>query len=223
MGFLDSFEAAIFDLDGTLIDSMPLWDRLCSDWLVSLNKIPEAGLETDIAVMTVSQSADYVNSHYALAISKEELIAQWEEIMMERYLKAAPLKQGVRELLQALAERMSLGVATYSFPRPCEAILQHHKIRSYFSSILYAHEFELVSQFSSVKKDPLFWRTAAAQLGVIPEKCIVFEDSFSSLEGVHAAGMSLAAVFDPSCSNWPDLSKAADLVLNYPGEALNYS
>jgi beta-phosphoglucomutase-like phosphatase (HAD superfamily) len=248
---LSRFDAAIFDLDGTLIDSMPLWENFCSDWLRSLGKNPEDSLEAVLMTMTISQSADYVNCRYSLDFSQDELISQWEDIMKARYLKgafaakAALLKQGAAELLHALAAKgMKLGIATYSFQKSCEAILEHHGVKSYFSSFVYAHEFDpfvranvqsmefyeraadaaadIISEFTSVKKDPKFWLIAADRLQAAPEKCIVFEDSVSSLAGVRAAGLKFAAVYDAACSDWPGLSKAADLALNYPGEALKY-
>ena len=225
--FFDAFEAAVFDLDGTLIDSMHLWENLCGDWLSSLDKKAEPALERNLMTMNMAQIAAYVKDHYGLDFSREEIVAQWGDIMKARYLKGASLKQGTRELLRALSQKgFKLGIATYSFPNSCEAIIEHHGIRSYFSSFIYAYEFEeisiLTSGFTSVKKDPQFWLTAAARLNVAPEKCVVFEDSISYLEGVRAAGMSFAAVYDPFWGNWPELRKAADLALDSPGEALKY-
>jgi len=223
MSFFDSYQAAIFDLDGTLIDSMPLWENFCNDWLRSHNRIPGESLKEDIFSMTFSQSADYVNRLYGLNLTREELISQWEEKMTGLYLAGAQLRQGVKELLDALSlKKIKLGIATYSFTRSCEAVLNHHGVLKYFSSFIYAHEFEFFSEYMAVKKDPAFWLEAANRLNVKPEKCIVFEDSFFSMEGVRAAGMGIAAVYDASCSQWPELSRAADIAVKYPGEALKY-
>jgi len=223
MGYLDSFEAAIFDLDGTLIDSMHLWNNFCSESLRSLGITPEDSLESAIQSMTVSQSADYINRNYGLNLSVRELVRLWEEVMITRYLGGAVLKKGAAELLGVFSQKgIKLGIATYSLPRACETILSRFGVHSLFSSFFYAHEFEEISSFVSVKKDPMFWTSAANRLGVAPKKCIVFEDSWSSLEGVRAAGMNIAAVYDASSSRWPLLSKAADIALNYPGEALKY-
>jgi len=221
MPFFDAFEAAIFDLDGTLIDSMPLWENFCGNWLKSLNKIPGPTLEADIVSMTINESVEYVKRHYELDLSPEELIVQWENAMTPIYLKKAPLKKGVKELMQALAFKgIKLGIATYSFPRCTKEILIHHGIYSYFSMILHGHEFGQITGIASVKKVPGFWCAAAERLNTAPEKCIVFEDSSSSLQGARAAGMGFAAVYDSSWGDWTEFSKAADLALNYPGEAL---
>lgn len=222
MNLINDYDAAIFDLDGTLIDSMPLWKNFCSHWLLSIGKTPEAALEDDILSMTIGQSADYINRRYALNISREGLLKAWEGVMTPRYLQGAVLKKGAAELVKRLSEKMKLGIATYSFPGSCRAVLEQHKILSYFSSFIFAHEFEDKSKNASVKKDPEFWIEAARRLETEPAKCVVFEDSWSSLEGIRGAGMGIVAVFDQSSTKWPLLSKAADLAVNYPGEALNY-
>ena len=215
MSFFDKYEAAIFDLDGTLIDSMHLWNNICSDWLSSKNIIPGETLEADVWNMTLSQSAEYVRQNYKLNLSCEEIIFQWEDELTSRYLKGSRLKQGVKELLEALSSKnKKLGIATYSFIRSTETILEHYEIYSYFNSFNYAHKQN--------KKDPGFWLDAAKCLNTLPEKCIVFEDSFSSIEGVKLAGMGVAAVFDPACFDWQELSKASDIALDYPGQALLY-
>ena len=215
MSFFDKYEAAIFDLDGTLIDSMHLWTNICSDWLILKNKIPGETLETDVWNMTLYQSAEYVRRNYNLNLSCEEIIYQWEDELTSRYLKGSKLKQGVKELLAALnSKNIKLGIATYSFTRSTEAILAHYNIYSYFSSFNYAHRQN--------KKDPAFWLEAAKSLNTKAEKCVVFEDSFYSVEGVRLAGMGLAAVYDPACSDWLELGKSSDIVLDYPGQALLY-
>jgi len=221
MGFFDSFDAAIFDLDGTIIDSMPLWSNFCTDWLISIGKDVIDSPEAAISAMTISQSADYINKKFNLNLSRGDLIHHWEDVMIPRYLGKATLKRGAAELLRAFSGKgIKLGIATYSFPRACEAILKHHGLLSLFSSFQYAHDYEEISEFPSVKRDPAFWLASAGKLGAAPGKCIVFEDSYASLEGVRSAGMYIAAVYDDSSSRWPLLSKAADLALNYPGEAL---
>lgn len=220
MAYLDSFDAFIFDFDGTLVDSMPLWENFCGDWLRGMNKTPDDSLEDDIKAMTIAQSADYVNQRYGMNLSRAELIRQWEDVMLPRYAKAA-LKQGAADLVRGLAARgKKLGIATYSFPRCVESVLERHGLRRFFSSMLYAHEFEDESNFTSVKKDPAFWRRAAAGLLTAPEKCVVFEDSFSSLEGGRAAGMGIVGIYDASSERWPLLKASADLALDFPGEAL---
>ena len=215
MSFFDKYEAVIFDLDGTLIDSMHLWNNICSDWLLSLGKTPSKTLDTDVWNMTLYQSAEYVRQNYTLNLSCEEIIFQWEDELTSRYMKGSKLKQGVKELLQALhSKNIKLGIATYSFTRSTEAILAHYGIYSYFSSFNYAHKQN--------KKDPEFWLDTAKNLNTKADKCIVFEDSYYSLEGVRLAGMGIAAVFDSACSDWQELSKASDIVLDYPGQALLY-
>jgi HAD superfamily hydrolase (TIGR01509 family) len=221
MGFFDPYEAVIFDLDGTLADSMRLWGRVCADWLLRLGKEPEENLEGVLASLSLSQAADYVIKNYHIGLSPAAVRGQWGDSVLEEYRQRVPLKPGAADLVRSLARRgMRLAIATSCFPAACEALLSRCHIRGYFSALVYTDEIRDEADRTLNKTFPQVWRAAAARLGTPPEKCLVFEDMYAALKGVRAAGMGIAAVWDESCEDWPAFSAGADLALSSPKEAL---
>ncbi|MDR2476591.1 MAG: HAD family phosphatase [Treponema sp.] len=200
------YKAAIFDLDGTLVDSMHVWDRICRDWLAGKGIHADDALEREIAAMTLSQSAGYVIRRYAVPLSPAEIQAEWDAIVVRRYRQDVPLKEGAAELVKTLAARgMKLGIATSCFPAACEAVLARHGIQDYFSVICYT------DQLMRDKTFPDVYRACARRLGADPKDCVVFEDFPAAASGVKAAGMGLVAVYDESASpQWESFKRQAD-------------
>ncbi|GHV89218.1 haloacid dehalogenase [Spirochaetia bacterium] len=203
------YSAAIFDLDGTLADSLHVWDHICRDWLSGKGITGADTLEQDIAPMTLTQSAVYVISRYGLALSPAQVISEWEALVLHHYNHTVSLKDGAEELLESLASRgMKLAIATSCFPTACEALLSRYGIRNYFSAILYS------DQVGKDKTFPDIYLACAEGLGVEPEACIVFEDFYGALSGVRAAGMGMAAVYDArSAQYWEAFQREADFAL----------
>jgi HAD superfamily hydrolase (TIGR01509 family) len=206
------YKAAIFDLDGTLIDSMRAWDHICRDWLTGKGAAPENELEQKIAPMTLTQSAEYVIRHYNIDLPPSRIIKEWEDMVLYQYTHTIPLKDGAAELLEMLAANgMKLGIETSCFPTACENILSRHGLRGYFSAIIYS---------DSVNRDKTFpdiFLACAKELGVEPADCVVFEDFYAALAGIRAAGMGAVAVYDDSgAAHWEKFKQEAD----YAAESL---
>jgi beta-phosphoglucomutase-like phosphatase (HAD superfamily) len=213
------YRGAIFDLDGTLIDSMHVWDHLCRDWLLAQGKKPEADLERDIETMTVTQSAEYVRRCYGFTLPAREIIARWEGMALGAYETTVALKKETAALARELhGLGRPLAVVTSCFPAACEAVLRRHGLRELFSAVLYTDETPGVSPRD--KSFPDIWLAAAARLGVEPASCIVFEDARHALRGVRAAGMDFAAVYDDTGKEWELMKAEADWVFG-PREAGN--
>ena len=203
---LNRYKAAIFDLDGTLVDSMRVWDTICRDWLTGKGKTPEDTLEEKLTAMTLEDSAEYVTGFYNIDLPPSQIINEWEAMVLHQYTHTIPLKEGAEELIERLASGgMKLGMATSCFPAACESVLSRHGIRKYFSAIVYS---------GSVKRNKTFpdiYLACAEKLGVEPEHCVVFEDLYISLAGIRAAGMGAIAVYDNSGDeHWEAFRREAD-------------
>jgi HAD superfamily hydrolase (TIGR01509 family) len=212
------YRGAIFDLDGTLVDSMHIWDHLCRDWLLAKGKTPEENLEKDLIPMTLTQSAEYVIRRYGFDLSPVEIVRQWEGMVLGCYETAVPLKQETADLVRDLhGAGLALAMVTSCFPAACEAVLKRHGLRPFFSFILYTGEV------SKDKSFPDIWIRAAERLGLESAECIVFEDAYHALPGARAAGMGFAAVYDDTCAEWALMRAEADWVfgLKKRGKGVN--
>ncbi|MDR1318780.1 MAG: HAD family hydrolase, partial [Treponema sp.] len=108
---------------------------------------------------------------------------------------------------------LKLAVVTSCFPAACEAALQRHGLRSFFSAVLYTGEAPRDKSFPDV------WTAAAERLGLANADCVVFEAAFHALRGVRAAGMAFAAVYDDTCADWEAMKAGADWVFGGPPPA----
>ena len=108
-------KGAIFDFDGTLFDSMFIWDTVGETYLRSLGKEPDADLQKVLKPMSLLQSAEYLQAHYQLSLSVEEICAGINQMVEDFYFHTVQPKPGVIELLEELHRRnikMCIATAT---------------------------------------------------------------------------------------------------------------
>jgi len=203
------YKAAIFDLDGTLADSMRVWDHICRDWLTARGITAQDNLEQDIERMTITQATEYVIRLYSIALEPPEVMAEWEDMVIRHYKETIPLKDGAAEFVRVLKDRgIKLAIATSCFPTACEALLDRHKIRDCFSAIVYTDEVKHDKTF------PDLYLETARRLAFASESCVVFEDFPPARAGIRAAGMGLAAVYDESSADqWDTFKQTADFAI----------
>jgi len=215
------YAAAIFDLDGTLADSMHVWEgMICGAFLRRRGIEPPEGLERTLGTMRLHESAPYIIDRFGLDMSPQQVLDEWLQTALHQYENTVPLKDGAAELLEKLHGRgIKLAVATSCFPAACEAVLRRHSVRELFSVIVYSDDMKRGKAF------PDLWLDCAEKLGVLPQDCIVFEDLPAAVSGVRAAGMGLVAVHENSFGgsfqgNWQDFSAKADIAVKSLRELL---
>ena len=201
---------AIFDMDGTLIDSMPFWKNLASEYLNSkgIEKIPADILE-QIKPMTMSESAALFRQEFGLSDDPE---TEMNAMMDDHYRNDIPLKSGVREYLQKLHSsgvRMCVASATAEYLM--ESCLTRLGVRDYFEFLL---SCETVG---AGKRSPAVYHVSAKRLNATPEQIAVYEDALYAVQTAKGAGYYTVGVYDDSAAgNWEAIEKLSDeIILNW--------
>ena len=193
---------AIFDMDGTLVDSMPYWRNLSPEYLHSkgIVDIPKDILEK-ITPMTVKESSRFFVEQFKLTSSPEAVAFEIDQMMSTHYIEDIPIREGVEEYLEKLKERgVKMCVASATVERLIDACLERLGVRHYF-------EFTLsCDTVGAGKKSPLVYLTAAERLGSKPEDTAVYEDSCFAATTAKNADFYVCGVYDPvSHEHWEEL------------------
>ncbi|HIW16469.1 MAG TPA: HAD family phosphatase [Firmicutes bacterium] len=186
-------KAAIFDLDGTILDSMRSWDELDANFLRSLGLEPRPGLQQDVMALTLRQSAQYFRREYGVPLSEDEIISRLRADIRRAYESEIQLKPGAQEALELLRERgISMAVATATEEHLALAALTRLGVLDYFSGL---YTCDMVGR---TKRFPDVFLAAAEHLGSSPGETLVFEDAPFAAKTAHDAGFPVALVYDPA-------------------------
>lgn len=209
-------KGAVFDVDGTLLDSMPIWMEAGSRYLKTLGLVPEEGLGEKIFSMTMSEGADYLNRAYGLHKEPSRIIDEINAVVEGFYFREAPLKPGTIELLDAMREAgMKLSAATATDYHLIEGAFRRLGILEYFSGIF------TCTQVGAGKDKPLIYETAAQAMETAPEETCVLEDALHALRTAKRAGFFAIGIYDEaSIARQKDMQEEADLYGRSMGEIL---
>ena len=181
----------IFDFDGTLVDSNGIWVQVDIDFLALRGKVPTDEYTEFVAHAIFPTAAQFTRDYYGLNESVEAIMAGWMDLAREAYQNHAPVKPGVIDYLeQCTARGERLALFTASVPELCLLSLMGHGLDRYFDAVLYAQELGLE------KRNPKAFTEAAAQLGVPPEQCTMFDDAPKNCLAARTAGMEVVGVYD---------------------------
>lgn len=211
-------KAVIFDLDGTLVDSMWMWKSIDVEYLGRYGYDCPEDLQKEIEGMSFSETAVYFKERFRLPDTLEEIKQAWTDMSMEKYRTQVPLKPGAKDFLDYMARRgVKAGIATSNGKAMVDAVLEALKIRPYFQVVATACEV------AAGKPAPDIYLNVAGRLGVEPEECLVFEDVPAGIQAGKSAGMTVCAVEDEFSRHMQqEKAKLADFYINDYYEMLDF-
>ena len=202
-------KGAIFDFDGTLVDSMFIWDRFGEDYLRSLGKEPRECLAETFRTFTLEQSAIYYKEHYGVTLSVQEIIDGINAAVAEIYRTKVTLKNGVKNFLESLRlSEVKMCIATVTDKPIVDEVLQRLGIRSYFDKIF------TCAEVGHNKETPLIYREALTYLGTRKDETIVLEDTLHALITAKNDGFPVVAVYDAYETQQPLMKANADYYIS---------
>lgn len=179
---LEGVRGAIFDLDGTLLDTASLWNKLDAEFLSNHGLVPSPEYLERIDNMSFREAAEYTVSHFSMSESADEILAEWKFMARKEYAKVK-LKDGSRDFLLFLKERsVNLAVATDLTREDAENALKANDVFHLFQTVITTEECGRDKHYPDV------YLQAAAALSLKISECIVFEDQAMGIESACKAG-----------------------------------
>ncbi len=209
--------AALFDLDGTLIDSKGVWARIDAEFLLRRGITPPEDYMKAVSSKRFSEAAVYTIDRFGLDDTVEGLSAEWLEMARVEYGTNIFLKPGADVFLRRLKDAgLKLGTVSGLPHELSDAVLLNNGVRGLFD------EFTSADDSPRGKEYPDAWLLAASRLGVAPELCLAFEDVAACALSARQAGMSVCAVFDgQSGPEWEALRRVSHYSVRVLDEAFS--
>ena len=207
---IKELEAVIFDLDGSIVDSMWMWKKIDMEYLERFGiSLPE-NLQQEIEGMSFVETAGYFKEHFQIPDSIEEIGETWNRMAWDKYMYEVPLKPGVMDFLHTCrSHRIKLGIASSNSSALIMNVLEAHHIRDFFDCI------KSGTDVIKGKPAPDIYLHVAKELNVNPQKCLVFEDITQGILAGKSAGMKVCAVEDAySSEQWEEKIRLADLYIS---------
>ena len=202
-------KAYIFDLDGTLFESMDVWAKVDKTFFGKRGLVLPQHYADAIIAMHMDEAAAYIVKLFGLKESPDDVIKEWLSIAGHIYENEVHLKPYAKEYLQKLSNAgYKLAVATSLPEELMEPALHKHGIYHIFHAICNAHEV------GAGKAKPDIFQLAAKKLGVMPEDCLVFDDILAAVKSAKSIGMKVCAMYDKaSAHHWDEIKKIADYTI----------
>jgi HAD superfamily hydrolase (TIGR01509 family) len=204
-------KAVVFDLDGVLIDSEPVWEQVRRGLVAERGGHWPPDAQRRIMGMSTPEWARYLSEDLGVGLPPDQVATTVIDRMAARYAEHVPLMDGAADAVHRIAARWPLGVASSAPAVLIQTVLEAAGLRSCFSVVM------STEQVAHGKPAPDIYLAVAAELGVPPGDCAAVEDSSNGLRSAAAAGLRVIAIPQPRYPPDPDALAQASLVL--PGLA----
>jgi len=188
---ISGVKAVLFDLDGSLVDSMWMWRSIDEEYLGRFGISAPSDLTEGIGGRSIYETALYFRERFGITDNPEKMMTDWNEMAGYKYINEVPLKPGASEFLGCCKDqKILLGVATSNSRDLTEKVLSSHGIRGCFDVIMTGNDVK------KGKPAPDIYKASADSISVASEACVVFEDVPDGIKAAKAAGMYVGAVED---------------------------
>mgnify|MGYP002796913671 FL=1 len=185
---------SIFDVDGTILDSMEVWNTLASQYVQSLGMVPEKNLDEIVSDMSLEQSATYLKNHYKINKQEERIISEVLNFISDFYEYEVNLMPGFKEFISHYDSINVIG--TSCDEELVKIALNRLAVLNYFEDII------TCSKVNKSKNDPDFYLACAQVLKQRPEDIVVFEDADYCIDVARKIGFKVIKIKD-----WRDLNE----------------
>ncbi len=187
-----TIRGAIFDLDGTILDSTWVWSKIDREFLGKRGfEVPDDYVDK-ITPMAFGEAAVYTIERFSLDQTPDEVMEEWNRMAMDAYANEVSVRPGTKELLTAMREAgIVTGVATSNTALLFEPCLKRNGVYELF------HSITEIREVSRGKEFPDIYIKQAEKMGVRPEECVVFEDIIPALKGAKSGGFVTVGVDEP--------------------------
>lgn len=214
---LHNIKAVLFDMDGTLIDSLWMWGAIDIEYLGKHGYAVPADLHHAVEGMSFSECAVYFKERFGLPSEVQEIKAEWVEMARDKYTHEVSMKQGAVRFLKYLKNRgIRMGIGTSNSRELLEAAMGSLHLFDYMDYWMTSCEV------GAGKPSPDIYLKVAEKLKVLPEECLVFEDTLAGVQAGINAGSRVCAVADSHSKAWkPQICRLADYYIENFDEILD--
>ena len=208
--WLKNIEGAVFDLDGTLLDSSWVWEKVDEKFLGDRGfQVPDDYVD-EISPLGAERAAVYTIERFGLNEDKDDIVREWIEMAKKEYATEIVCKPYAKEFLEELHKlNIKMAVATSSDRELFMKTLEREGILKYFQKIVTVDEVERGKGY------PDIYEEAARRIKVNPHKCLVFENILAGVTGASLGEFNVVAVFDEkSKHNWEKIKSISKYSIN---------
>jgi len=202
-------KGAIFDIDGTILDSMPIWNNAPLMFLKSVGVDVAPGLGKIMFTMSMKEGAEFLKETYSLDIDADEILTGVNRTVEDFYYYHVRLKEGADQFLKDMKQAgIKMVAATSSDRHIVERALKRLNVMNYFDRIF------TCTEIGAGKAKPDIYLAAAEHMGTLPKDTWVFEDALYAIKTAKNAGFMTVGVFDAySMDDMDEIKRISDIYL----------